>query len=198
MKSIAANSANRSSISPPPAKLLNWCAPLKRQFNQPNVLVRVSNDVVAGGIDDNLNEKTPIEDVILGTQISGTGDTTGRVTSTLVPSRNNAKIQLELKGRTLARTVGWNGPVTIFSPQQHFALWAQAIDHRRRQFRRRTRLRPVLHQQLHRLSRHLRRPFSSSASPPVASTAAKAPPKPFRPSTPKAAWKTAWIPAPAI
>ena len=88
---------------------------LKHQFNQPNVLVRVSKDVVAGGIDDNLNEKTPIEDNILGTQICGTGDTTGRVTSTLVPSRDNAKIELVLKGRTLAHTVGWNGPVTIFA-----------------------------------------------------------------------------------
>ena len=75
---------------------------LKHQFNQPNVLVRVSKDIVAGGIDDNLNEKTPIEDNILGTQICGTGDTTGRVTSTLVPSRDNAKIELVLKGRTLA------------------------------------------------------------------------------------------------
>ena len=88
---------------------------LKREYNQPNVMVRVSKDVVAGGIDDNLNEKTPIEDNILGTEISGTGDTTGRVTSTLVPSRDNAKIELELKGRTLAHTVGWNGPVTIFA-----------------------------------------------------------------------------------
>ncbi len=88
---------------------------LHRQFDQPNVLVNVSKQLVAGGIDDNLNEKTPINDVILGTQINGVGDTTGHVSAELIPNRDRAQIELVLRGQTLSRTVGHNGPVTIFS-----------------------------------------------------------------------------------
>jgi hypothetical protein len=90
-------------------------AAVRRQFAQPNLLVAASKDVVAGGVNDDLQEKTPITDVILGTQVNGSGDTTGHVSLELIPSIDRARMELILRGRTLAHTVGHNGPVTIFS-----------------------------------------------------------------------------------
>ena len=88
---------------------------VQQQLAQPNILILASGDIVAGGIDDDVNENTPVDDVILGTQIHGQGRTAGHIKSVLVPNRDKATIEIQLKGTTLARTVGHNGPVTIFS-----------------------------------------------------------------------------------
>jgi hypothetical protein len=61
---------------------------------------------------DNL---TPIADCILGTSISGNGHTSGRIGVELVPDNDLAHISLLLTGQTQADTVGYNGPVQIFS-----------------------------------------------------------------------------------
>jgi hypothetical protein len=90
-------------------------AQVKQEVSQPNLRVFASRRIVAGGIDDKLDEPTPIKDVILGTQVTGSGHTTGNVRSALIPNKNKAVIEIQLHGETASKTVGHNGPVTIFS-----------------------------------------------------------------------------------
>jgi hypothetical protein len=90
-------------------------AAVRGQFAQPNLHVQVSRHIVTAGIEDHIDENTPISDVILGTQIAGQGRTRGVVTAALVPSEERATIELTLRGTTASKTVGRNGPATIFS-----------------------------------------------------------------------------------
>jgi hypothetical protein len=90
-------------------------AAAREQLSQPNLLVRASRAVVAGGIDDNINEITPVKDVILGTNVVGNGNTVGQVRSRLVPDAKHAIVEIDLSGTTNARTVGYHDPVTVFS-----------------------------------------------------------------------------------
>jgi hypothetical protein len=90
-------------------------AAVRGELAQPNLLVHVSKPIVAGGIDDQVDEQTPVKDVILGTDVVGKGHTTGQVTTTLVPNRDHAVVQITLNGQTAARTVGYHGMVTVFS-----------------------------------------------------------------------------------
>ncbi len=88
---------------------------VQQQLAQPNILIQASSGIVAGGIDDDVNEETPVKDVILGTQVNGKGQTTGRIKSALIPNPDRAIVEIRLTGQTKAKTVGHNGPVTIFS-----------------------------------------------------------------------------------
>jgi hypothetical protein len=88
---------------------------MRGQFSQPNLHVQVSRNIVTAGIEDHIDEDTPITDVILGTDIAGSGRTRAVVTSALVPSVERATIELTLRGSTDSKTVGRNGPATIFS-----------------------------------------------------------------------------------
>ena len=88
---------------------------MRRRYSHPNLLVRVSERIIAAGIEDNVEDESPIEDYILGTTIYGTGHTKGRVTVQLVSDSRHAALDLCLNGTTTSDTVGYNGPVTIFS-----------------------------------------------------------------------------------
>ena len=90
-------------------------AAVRGEFAQPNLLVHVSKAIVAGGIDDQVNEDTPVKDVIMGTDVVGKGHTTGQVTTSFVPNRDHAVVQISLNGQTQAKTVGYHGMVTVFS-----------------------------------------------------------------------------------
>jgi hypothetical protein len=90
-------------------------AAVRGELAQPNLLVHVSKPIVAGGIDDQVNEETPVKDVILGTDVVGKGHTTGQVTTALLPNRDHAVVQITLNGQTKAKTVGYHGMVTVFS-----------------------------------------------------------------------------------
>jgi len=88
---------------------------VRRQHAHPNLYVRAAEAIVGGGIQQPINNVTPIDDVILGTDIHGTGRTVGRLDVELVPHRNRAVIDTMLRGTTWSNTVGYNGPATIYS-----------------------------------------------------------------------------------
>ncbi len=88
---------------------------VRKQFCEPNLRVQVSDYVVTAGIGEDVDENTPISDVILGTDISGRGRTRATVKASLVPNDDCAQIDIVLKGKTTSKTVGTNGPATIFS-----------------------------------------------------------------------------------
>jgi hypothetical protein len=90
-------------------------ATLRERFRRPNLLLRVSRDLVAAGLAEPIDETTPVSDVILGTQIHGTGHTTGRVEVEFTPSDENAVIATVLATETRSDNRGYNGPVRVSS-----------------------------------------------------------------------------------
>ena len=88
---------------------------IRYYYDNPNLFVQVSQPVVEAGIARGVDNLTPITDCILGTSISGRGHTSGRIGVELVPDNDLAHISLLLTGQTQADTVGYNGPVQIFS-----------------------------------------------------------------------------------
>ncbi|MCC7086099.1 MAG: hypothetical protein IT427_13940 [Pirellulales bacterium] len=100
---------------------------VRGQFAQPNLHVQVSRNIVTTGIEDHVDENTPISDVILGTDIAGNGQTRAVVTAALVPNTEQATIQLTLRGSTASKTVGRNGPATIFSSATTSLLGSKRI-----------------------------------------------------------------------
>lgn len=90
-------------------------AEVRRQNSQPNLLVRASRDFLAAGFEQPVDDVAPVNEVILGTDVHGTGRTVGRVDLQLVPDAHRGLFNLVLAGTTHADTVGYNGPVTIYS-----------------------------------------------------------------------------------
>ncbi len=88
---------------------------VRNRYSRPNLYAQVSGRFVAVGIDQQIDDVAPVRDIILGTDISGTGHTVGRIVSKLVPSEQSATIELRLAGTTATKTVGLNGPATIYS-----------------------------------------------------------------------------------
>jgi hypothetical protein len=88
---------------------------VRGQLGQSNLLVHVSSNIVVAGINDEVNEQTPIKDEIMGTDVVGNGHTTGHVRAVLVPNRDKAVVEIGLNGQTQSRTVGYHGMVTVFS-----------------------------------------------------------------------------------
>ena len=88
---------------------------MRRQYSHPNLHVSASARLVTVGIEQSVDDTAPVRDYILGTSISGTGRTIGSVSGRLVPSEDNAMIELVLKGKATTRTVGYNGPATIYT-----------------------------------------------------------------------------------
>jgi hypothetical protein len=88
---------------------------VREKYSQPNLFVKASERLVGAGIEQNVDDVGPVRDYILGTDISGTGHTKGRVTVELVASKNNAVLDIMLTGKTATKTVGYNGPATIYT-----------------------------------------------------------------------------------
>ena len=88
---------------------------IRHHLLRPNLLLNVSADVVAAGIDRPIDRTVPVREVILGTDIYGTGHTTGQVRAQLFPDQTRGVIDAVFLGTVETRNVGYNGPVTIYS-----------------------------------------------------------------------------------
>ena len=88
---------------------------IRRNYRYPNFLAEVSAPVVTAGVDRDVDETMQVTDEILGTWISGTGHTVGKVRMRLVPDPGRALLETVLTGTTYTKTVGEHDPVTIFS-----------------------------------------------------------------------------------
>ena len=90
-------------------------AAVRRQHWHPNLYVQVSEPLIASGIEDDVQESNPINEVILGTRIHGNAELTGRLGFDLLPDQDRGSFNITLKGHAQSRNVGYNGPVTIYS-----------------------------------------------------------------------------------
>lgn len=87
-----------------------------RHFDaQPNLLVQMSEPLLQIGFDRDINEPITVQDNILGTAITGSGRTVGKVGLQLIPNERQAVFEMKLSGVTRTQNVGYNGPATIWS-----------------------------------------------------------------------------------
>jgi len=88
---------------------------VQRQFNHPNLYAEVSEELVAAGLGEPVDDTTSLRDCILGTDVSGTGHTIGQTTAELTPDANHAVVDNLLFATTYSTTVGSHGPVCIYT-----------------------------------------------------------------------------------
>ena len=93
-----------------------WLVDLvRRHYGYANLYVEVSGELLAAAMGRSVDEVTPVEDCILGTSIFGTGHAVGSVTAGPATSGQQAAIDLIMRTATATNTVGYNGPVRIYS-----------------------------------------------------------------------------------
>lgn len=106
-------------------KILGWMdrfgqarelvAATRSNYSHPNLFLEVSEALMQAGIDQNVDETAVVNEVILGTRIRGSARLTGKVTLDLVADDHQAAMDILLNGSTVSDSVGYNGPVRIFS-----------------------------------------------------------------------------------
>ncbi len=88
---------------------------VRRRFDRPNLVAHLSAEVVRRGVARQVDDVAPVADVILGTQLRGTGRTTGRIVGELVPNDGRAELEVRFSGKSTTSTIGYNGPARIYS-----------------------------------------------------------------------------------
>jgi len=88
---------------------------IRRAVRRPNLLLEVDESLLGRGVNRPVDETAPINDVVLGTRVRGTGRTTGFVTLDFQPSLDRAVVDLRLDATNHSRTRGGQGPVTVHS-----------------------------------------------------------------------------------
>lgn len=90
-------------------------AAAREAYQKPNMHAEISAALVAAGLEGPVDREEDVRDCILDTAIFGTGDVTGWTNARLIPSDDVALIELFVDTTTISRTVGYNGPVRIYS-----------------------------------------------------------------------------------
>ena len=86
-----------------------------RSFGQPNFYTTTSQALLNRVAQRPVSQRSPVAESILGTRVTGTGDTTGQVTVSTVPSAGAARLALRFNGGIQSSTLGVNGPACIRS-----------------------------------------------------------------------------------
>lgn len=88
---------------------------VRRAYGRPNLFGRASHRLAAAGIERDIDQLTAVNDNILGTSLHGTARMVGHSTLSLEDSADEARMNVLLGGTAWSNTVGYNGPVTIYS-----------------------------------------------------------------------------------
>ena len=86
---------------------------IRQALGRPNLLLEVDESLLGRGVNRVVDETAPVNDVVLGTRVRGTGHTTGFVTLDFLPSLERAMVELRLDATNHSRTRGGQGPVTV-------------------------------------------------------------------------------------
>jgi len=77
------------------------------------VVVRIPAETLAGLIDRQIDITAPVQDVILGTPVTGVARLVGQPRVELSPSQDEARFNVVVTGTVYSRTVGHGGPATV-------------------------------------------------------------------------------------
>ena len=82
---------------------------------RPNLYMSVDESLLSSAVDRVVDRTSPVNEVVLGTPVRGTGHTSGTVFLDFLPSSQRAVTQLSFQATNLASTRSTKGPVTICS-----------------------------------------------------------------------------------
>jgi len=88
---------------------------IRQRYLYPNLYLQIAEGTATAGINDLVSEITPIQDVILGTTICGTGYTNGQIRGSLAPNADFGVVDATFHGLTQSRNVGYHGPAQVYS-----------------------------------------------------------------------------------
>ena len=95
---------------------------VRQRFDKPNFGVRIGKQVLDMGIGGPVDDVAPIQDVIMGTYINGTGRTVGQTSAALGADAETAArfatFDAVMRGVNYSSSVGRNGPVCIYTTGQ--------------------------------------------------------------------------------
>jgi hypothetical protein len=83
--------------------------------SRPNIQLEIAEDLIAPAVNRPVDQVQPVDDVVLGTRIRGSGHTTGNVRLDFVPSNEKAVFDIVLDATNISHTRGTQGPVTVNS-----------------------------------------------------------------------------------
>jgi hypothetical protein len=86
---------------------------VRSAVNRANLFLEVDESLLGSGVNRAVDEHAPINDVMLGTRVRGTGHTSGLVLLDFVPAGERAVIDLTLDATNHSDTRGSKGPVTV-------------------------------------------------------------------------------------
>jgi hypothetical protein len=89
-----------------------------QRFSSPNFHVQIGKELLEFGVGGTVDDVAPIDDVILGTVVHGTGRTVGLTKVALTPNPTFASFDVLLNAANYSNNVGRNGPVCIYSTGQ--------------------------------------------------------------------------------
>jgi len=88
---------------------------IRGRFASPNFHAQVGSELLETGVGGPIDDIAPVDDVILGTVIHGTGHTVGQTKASLTPNPAFATFDALLDAINSSNNVGRNGPVCIYS-----------------------------------------------------------------------------------
>ncbi|MEM6656072.1 MAG: hypothetical protein AAF596_09735, partial [Planctomycetota bacterium] len=103
-------------------------AEIKQAFNEPNLLLTVSEPLVGRVVNRSVRSREPIRDMILGARVVGTGDTDARLSVDLDASGSSAAMTFRLEGSIHSETTGYRGPIAVRSSAETPITASKAVE----------------------------------------------------------------------
>ena len=88
---------------------------LQQRYWHPNALVKISENFAGAGINDFIDDTSPVCERLMGTDISGTAHTTGKYFLQLAPADKGVALKISVEAQARSRTVGRRGKVRVHS-----------------------------------------------------------------------------------
>ena len=90
-------------------------ARIRSAVDRPNLYMSVDESLLSSAVNRVVDRTSPVNEVVLGTPVRGTGHTSGLVLLDFLPSSQRAVTQLSFQATNLANTRSTKGPVTVCS-----------------------------------------------------------------------------------
>ena len=90
-------------------------AKIRSTVDRPNLYMSVDERLLSSAVNRVVDRVSPVNEVVLGTPVRGTGHTSGMVLLDFIPSSQQAVTQLSFQATNLANTRSTKGPVTVCS-----------------------------------------------------------------------------------
>ncbi len=88
---------------------------VRSHFSRPNIRVLVTSEFVQRQFSRPVSQPSPVNELILGTRITGTSHLQGSVSPQLISNASSASLRLILSGYMSSNSIGFNRGVKIYS-----------------------------------------------------------------------------------